>query len=657
MLVVKFESEALPVPGIRSIFESLDPGTVVVLPEDAESRDYSSRDDIVFTSGNASSIAVREGASGLDIWTDRDGFTTADPGIIKTSYVIESLSFAEAMELCNFGARVINPTELYPLRYADIPVRIRNAAKPSAAGTTIRNKPCENERAVTGIASIDDIALLTFSGVSMVGIIGIDGRLFSALSREGISVFLVSQSSSETGISLGVRTSEADAARNAIEKEFSGEISDGRINPVSVETGLAAVAVVGADLKHGKGIAGKLFTILGRNGINVLACAQGSSKHNISLIVDRAFLRKSLNVIHDNFFLSEYQELNLFICGVGTVGSCLLNQIAAQKEKLMKERNLKLNIVGIARSDRGVFTRECINPSRWREVLEAGKPLDIKGLHDEVIGMNIFNSVFVDCTASEKVATLYKDFLEHNISVVAANKIAASSDYSGYRLLKDTARRRGVKYLFETNVGAGLPIINTINDLRNSGDRILKIEAVLSGTLNFIFNTISADIPFSRTVQMAKEQGFSEPDPRIDLSGKDVIRKLVILCREAGYEVSQEDVEANLFIPEEFFKCSTDEFWKKLPTLDAGFEKKRRELEAAGRRWRFVAKMEDGRYSVSLQSVEHDHSFYVLDGSNNIVLLTTERYNRHPMLIQGYGAGAEVTAAGVFSDIMSIANI
>jgi len=657
MLVVKFESAALAAPGIKSIFQQLQPGTAVVLPDGIRPRDFTSRSDLDFVSGNASAIAVQCGASGLDIWTDCDGFTTADPRIIKTSYVIEELSFAEAMELCNFGAKVINPTELYPLRLADIPVRIRNAARPDASCTTIRNKAGKPGRTITGIASIDDISLLTFSGVSMVGIIGIDGRLFSALSKRGISVFLVSQSSSETGISIGVRSSEAETARNAIEDEFKSEIADGRVNRVAVENGLAAVAVVGSDLKHSSGVAGKLFTILGRNGISVLACAQGSSEYNISLIVDRTFLRKSLNVIHDNFFLSEYQELNLFICGVGTVGGSLLRQIASQREKLMKKHNLKLNIVGIARSNRGVFTRECIDPARWEEALDAGKPLDLKGLRDEVIGMNIFNSVFVDCTASDKVATLYKDFFEHNISVVAANKVAASSDYANYCDLKETARRRGVKYLFETNVGAGLPIINTINDLRNSGDRILKIEAVLSGTLNFIFNTISADIPFSRTVKMAQEQGFSEPDPRIDLSGKDVIRKLVILSREAGYKVSQEDVDANLFIPKEFFDCTMDEFWQKLPSLDADFESRRKELEAAGRRWRFVAKMEDGKYSASLQSVDHDHSFYVLDGSNNIVLITTERYNRHPMLIQGYGAGADVTAAGVFADIMSIANI
>ncbi|MBQ7195453.1 MAG: bifunctional aspartate kinase/homoserine dehydrogenase I, partial [Bacteroidales bacterium] len=341
----------------------------------------------------------------------------------------------------------------------------------------------------------------------------------------------------------------------------------------------------------------------------------------------------------------------------GTVGGNLLEQIASQRDKLMKEHNLKLNVVGIARSTRGIFDRDGIDLSRYKELLADAQPLNLAKLKDEIIGMNIFNSVFVDCTASEDVASIYHDLLAHSISVVAANKIAASSSYENYSSLKELARARGVKYLFETNVGAGLPIINTINALRGSGDRILKIEAVVSGTLNFIFNTISADIPFSQTVRMAKEQGFSEPDPRIDLSGKDVIRKLVILAREAGYKVEQSDVEANLFIPADFFDCSLDEFWAKLPSLDADFEERRRKLEANHRHWRFVASMEDGRYSVGLREFDSDHSFYKLEGSNNIILLTTERYHQHPMLIQGYGAGASVTAAGVFADILSIANI
>jgi len=606
----------------------------------------------------ASLIAAALDAEQLEIWTDVDGFMTADPRIIKTSYVIDEMTYEEAMELCNFGAKVIYPPTLYPVCAKGIPILIKNTFNLKAPGTVVKKNVAPGATSIKGISSIDDISLITLSGTSMVGIVGVDSRIFAALTREQISAFLVSQSASETGISIGVSRADATRARDVLEEAFAREIESGAINPVEVRNELAAVAVIGENMKQHAGIAGKLFTTLGRNGISVIALAQGAAESNISFIVDRRQLRKSLNVIHDSFFLSEYQELNLFLCGVGTVGGRLIAQIAQQRERLMRERGLKINIVGIARSRCAVFDRGGIDLSCWQEILRTKAiPTDPRRLKEEVIAMNIFNSVFVDCTASPEVAGLYGDFFDHGISVVTANKIAASSDYANYRRLKELARKRGVKWLFETNVGAGLPIIGTINDLCNSGDRILKMEAVLSGTLNFIFNTLSADIPFSETVRMAKEQGFSEPDPRIDLSGKDVIRKLVILSREAGYEVNQEDVDAQLFIPKEFFDCSEEEFWRRLPSLDAGFEEQRRRLEAEGKRWRFVARMEDGRYSVSLRAVPQQHSFYVLDGSNNIILLTTERYNRHPMLIQGYGAGADVTAAGVFADIMSIANI
>ena len=388
----------------------------------------------------------------------------------------------------------------------------------------------------------------------------------------------------------------------------------------------------------------------------MIACAQGASETNISFVVDGRFLRKSLNVLHDSFFLSEYKVLNLFICGIGTVGGMLIEQIRKQYDELMQRNGLKLNVVGIASSKAAVFDRDGIDLANYREQLKAPEAQG-KNLRDEVIGMNIFNSVFVDCTASRDVAALYQTFLEHNISVIAANKIAASGNYSDYLRLKQTARQRGVWFRYETNVGAGLPIIGTINDLRNSGDEILKIEAVLSGTLNFIFNEIAADVPFSETVRRAKEQGYSEPDPRIDLSGTDVVRKLVILTREAGYQVEQQDVEKHLFVPADFFDGSVEDFWKKLPALDADFEKRRQQLEAEGKRWRFVATMEHGKTNVALKEVDRNHPFYNLEGSNNIVLLTTERYKEYPMQIQGYGAGAGVTAAGVFANIMSIANI
>ena len=607
----------------------------------------------------ASILASALDASMLEIWTDVDGFMSADPRIIKTAYVLDELTYEEATELCNFGAKVVYPPTLYPVCQKEIPILIKNTFNPEAPGTLIRNAgdDHQSERVIKGISSIDNISLITLSATSMVGIIGVDQRIFTALASEGVSVFLVSQSASETGISIGVSMGDAEKACKVLDKTFAAEIASGAIYPVKREDELAAVAIVGENMKHSCGVAGKLFSILGKNGISIIACAQGASESNISFVVERKYLRKSLNVIHDGFKLSEYQELNLIICGVGTVGGQLIEQISQQQERLKNRRNLKINVVGIARSKKAIFDRNGIDLSGWKDALAAGKDITPASLKEEVISMNIFNAVFVDCTASEEVASLYEDFFNHGISVVAANKIAASSDYQNYRNLKKTARRRGVKYLFETNAGAGLPIINTINSLRNSGDHIQRIEAVLSGTLNFIFNTISADIPFSETVRMAKEQGYSEPDPRIDISGKDVIRKLVILSREAGYEVNQEDVVAEPFIPKEYFDCSLEEFWKKLPELDAEFEEKRKELEKQHKHWRFVATMDNGKYSVALKTFEEHHSFYVLEGSNNIVLLTTERYHNHPMLIQGYGAGASVTAAGVFADIISIANV
>ena len=605
----------------------------------------------------ASIIAAALDASVLEIWTDVDGFMTADPRVISSAYVIPELSYIEAMELCNFGAKVVYPPTIYPVCIKNIPILIKNTFNPDATGTIIKKEVADDSRSIKGISSIKGTTLITVSGLSMVGVIGVNRRIFSVLAENGISVFMVSQASSENSTSIGVRDEDSAEACRVLNEEFAKEIETGSMFRMQAEGNLATVAVVGENMKHTPGIAGKLFGTLGRSGISVIACAQGASETNISFVVDSKYLRKTLNVIHDAFFLSEYQVLNLFLCGVGTVGASLIEQIASQQQKLMQEQGLKLNIVGLASSRKALFSREGIDLSNYREQLEAAPASNTKRLRDEVIGMNIFNSVFVDCTASAEVASLYKEFLEHNINVVAANKVAASSDYENYHALKTIAQRRGVKFLFETNVGAGLPIIRTINDLIHSGDKILRIEAVLSGTLNFIFNKISADVPFSQTVRMAKEEGYSEPDPRIDLSGTDVIRKLVILTREAGYRIEQSDVEADLFIPQTFFSGDVDKFWKELPSLDADFEQRRQRVEGDGKRWRFVAKYEDGHARVALAEIPANHPFYRLEGSNNIVMLTTERYREYPMLIQGYGAGASVTAAGVFADIMSIANI
>ena len=605
----------------------------------------------------ASIIAAALDSEVLEIWTDVNGFMTADPRVIRTAYTITELSYVEAMELCNFGAKVIYPPTIYPVCVKNIPIRVKNTFNPEDPGTIIKDKIDNDRKPIKGISSINGTTLITVTGLSMVGVIGVNRRIFTALAEHGISVFMVSQASSENSTSIGVRDEDADEAVRVLDYEFAKEIETGAMYPMHAESGLATIAIVGENMKHTPGIAGKLFGTLGRSGISVIACAQGASETNISFVVDSKLLRKSLNVLHDSFFLSEYKVLNLFICGVGTVGGNLISQIHSQYEELMRTRRLKLNVVGIASSHNAIFTRDGIDLGNYREALAKSAPSNLEHMRDEVIGMNIFNSVFVDCTASGEVAGLYQTFLEHNISVVAANKVAASSDYASYAKLKETALRRGVKFLFETNVGAGLPIIGTINDLRDSGDKILKIEAVVSGTLNFIFNEIAADVPFSETVRRAKQQGYSEPDPRIDLSGKDVVRKLVILAREAGYKVEQDDVEKHLFVPDEMFEGSLDDFWKNLPKLDADFEAKRKLLEKEHKHWRFVASLNHGKTKVSLEAVEEHHPFYDLEGSNNIVLLTTERYKEYPMLIQGYGAGAGVTAAGVFANIMSIANI
>ena len=605
----------------------------------------------------AAIIAAALNAEVLEIWTDVDGFMTADPKVIKTAYTINELSYIEAMELCNFGAKVIYPPTIYPVCVKNIPIRVKNTFNPESDGTIIKQKIENNLKPIKGISSISGTTLITVTGLSMVGVIGVNRRIFTALAQQGISVFLVSQASSENSTSIGVRDQDAEKAVNVLNNEFAKEIETGAMFPMHAESGLATIAIVGENMKHTPGIAGKLFGTLGRSGISVIACAQGASETNISFVIDGKYLRKSLNVLHDSFFLSEYKVLNLFICGVGTVGSKLIEQIRSQYEELKEHSRLKLNVVGIASSHNAIFCREGLDLDNYREQLQASEPSSPEKLRDTILSMNIFNSVFVDCTASKDVALLYQSFLEHNVSVIAANKIAASSKYEDYLKLKTTAMMRGVKFRFETNVGAGLPIIGTINDLCNSGDKILRIEAVLSGTLNFIFNAISAEVPFSETVRLAKKQGYSEPDPRIDLSGTDVVRKLVILAREAGYRVEQEDVEKHLFVPEEYFQGSLEDFWKNLPALDADFEARRKELEAEGKRWRFVATMDGGKVNVALKTVDRNHPFYNLEGSNNIVLLTTERYKEYPMQIQGYGAGASVTAAGVFANIMSIANI
>ena len=608
---------------------------------------------------SAAIIAAALDVTILEIWTDVNGFMTADPRVISKAYTIPELTYSEAMELSHFGAKVIYPPTILPVYQKGIPVQIKNTFDPKNSGTRI-SKTQKNglDHPIKGISSISGITLITMQGIGMVGVTGISMRLFTALAKENVNVILISQASSENSISVAIEENAVDLASSAIQNEFEREIATGQVNKIDMVSDLSIVAIVGQNMKHSTGVAGKLFSTIGKSGINVIVIAQGASELNISWVVRNADLRKTLNVVHESFFLSENIELNLFLLGIGTVGGNLLQQLKMQQKKLLKEKHLKIKLTGVANSKKMVFKRDGIDIATYKEQLEkSDKQSSLQEFVDEMKAVNIYNSVFIDCTASDNVATLYNKILNSNISIVTANKVAASSDYKNYAELKKIAKRKGVKFLFETNVGAGLPIINTLNDLVNSGDKILRIEAVLSGTLNFIFNTISNEIPLSKTIKMAKEEGFSEPDPRIDLSGIDVARKILILARESGYQIEMDDIVINKFVPDSYFEGSLDEFWKTIQELDAGFEKNRTRLEKENKKWRFVARFENGKAEIGLQEVDSKHPFYDLEGSNNLVMYTTERYHEFPMLIKGYGAGASVTAAGVFADIIKVSNI
>jgi aspartokinase/homoserine dehydrogenase 1 len=608
---------------------------------------------------SAAIYASALGASALEIWTDVDGFMTADPRVISKAYTIDYLTYSEAMELSHFGAKVIYPPTILPVYRKRIPVRIKNTTHPESQGTLIGyEKIAGKERMIKGISSMSNITLVTLQGAGMVGVTGIAMRMFKALAEVQVNVILISQASSENTISVAVPLLDASKAATAVEKEFLREIRKGSINGVVLEEELSIVAIIGENMKKSAGIAGKLFNTLGKNGVNIRAIAQGASELNISWVVKSTDLRKTLNVVHEAFFLTSYKELNLFMIGIGTVGSKFIRQLSQQKDKLFENKRLKLNLVGIANSKKMIFDRDGIDTSNYLErVNDSDQVSDFKLFIDQMSDLNLFNSVFIDCTANNELATHYHRILDARISIVAANKVAASSAFSNYKLLKESAIRKGIKFFFETNVGAGLPILSTIKDLMNSGDRILKIEAVLSGTLNYIFNTLSADIPLSRAIEMAKEAGYSEPDPRIDLSGKDVLRKLLILARESGYELEETDIDVEKFIPQNLFDGDMNQFWSGVKALDADFEQQRKQLAVDHKKWRFIATFEEEKSTVALRAIDQTSPFYDLEGSNNIILFTTERYKEYPMQIKGYGAGAEVTAAGVFADIIRIANV
>ncbi len=607
----------------------------------------------------AAIVAAALDADILEIWTDVNGFMTADPRVISKAYSIPELTYSEAMELSHFGAKVIYPPTILPVYQKGIPILIKNTFEPEHQGSRI-SKYLKNgkDRPIKGISSIRGITLVTLQGIGMVGVTGISMRLFTALASVNVNVILISQASSENSISVAIEEQLVEKAEKAIRSEFEKEIDNGQISKIELESDLAIVAIVGENMKHTTGIAGKLFSTIGRSGINIIAIAQGASELNISWVVRNDELRKTLNAVHESFFLSENVELNVFLMGIGTVGGNLLQQIQKQQEKLLIEKHLKMKLAGVANSKKMLFNREGIDIVNFKDELNKSEFVSsLDGFVDEIQKMNIYNSVFVDCTASENVASIYKELLQSNVAVVTANKVAASSSYSNYSELKKIAKQKGIKFLFETNVGAGLPIINTLNDLVNSGDKILKIEAVLSGTLNYIFNNISEENSLSKTIRMAKEAGFSEPDPRIDLSGVDVARKILILARESGYKLEMEDIKIRRFVPEDFFEGTLEEFWQKIVSLDSDFEEKRKVLAKENKKWRFVARFENGVAEAGLQEVEPTHPFFDLEGSNNLVMYTTERYQEFPMLIKGYGAGASVTAAGVFADLIKVSNI
>ncbi len=606
----------------------------------------------------AAIIAAGIDASVLEIWTDVDGFMTADPRKVEKAYAIESLSYAEAMELSHFGAKVLYTPTIHPVLEKRIRIHIKNTFFPEKKGTAIgMQEIVPSQSLIKGISSIDHVDLVTIQGSGMVGVTGTSMRLFTALAGRNINIILITQASSEYSISFAIHPDTTQDAEQAIREEFNHEIEIIHSIRILVEKDLSVIAIVGERMRHTPGISAKLFQAMGRNGINVIAIAQGSSELNVSVVISNHSLRKAMNVIHEGFFLSHYRELHLFLVGVGTVGSRLLNQIRNQQDKLLSDHHLKVNLIGLSNSKKMIIDHNGIDIESYADLLSEGQPSDLQLFTNRIAELNLRNSVFIDCTAAAEVAESYKHHFNNYVSVVTANKIACSSAYENYRDLKNTAQAKGVRFIFETNVGAGLPIINTMNDLIKSGDRILELEAVLSGTLNYIFNTLDKDNPLSDVIRQAKELGFSEPDPRIDLSGVDVIRKLIILSRESGYKIEEKQVKVSPILPGECFEGDIEEFWQKVSKYDDEFEQKRAALEKNNQKWRFVARLKNGKASVSLAEVGADHPLYHLEGSNNIIMITTERYKEHPMIIKGYGAGAEVTAAGMFADVIRIANI
>lgn len=604
-------------------------------------------------------IAAALNADMLEIWTDVDGFMTADPKNVERAYAIDRLTYSEAIELSHFGAKVVYTPTLRPVYRKNIPVKVLNSFNPDSKGTIISDKPSESNRSpIKGISSIDHIDLITLQGAGMVGVTGTSMRLFGALASKNINIILITQASSEYSITFAVIPSDSIIAVESLHQEFKNEIDYNREIKILVEKNLSIIAIVGEKMKNTPGISATLFKALAGNGINVIATAQGSSELNISVVIKNENLRKALNVIHDGFFLSDIREVHLFVAGTGLVGSCFLKQIRQQYKVLLDDHQVKINLMGITNSRRMHIESKGIQIDGYKEALSVrGEKADLPAFISKMTKLNLRNSVFIDCTADETVASMYPEILSKYVSVVTANKIACSSSLPYYHKLRNITGGKGVKFMYETTVGAGLPVIRTISDLVLSGDKVLKIEAVLSGTLNFICNALSPEVPMSLAIKKAREMGYSEPDPRIDLSGTDVVRKILILAREAGYQLEKDDVRVKKILPDECFEGDLNSFFEHVKSLDSNFEEKRKQLVKQNKKWRFFALLDNGRASVELIAVGPEHPSFNLEGSNNIVLLTTNRYKELPLVIKGYGAGADVTAGGIFADLMRVINV
>jgi aspartokinase/homoserine dehydrogenase 1 len=605
----------------------------------------------------AAIFAAALDAKVLEIWTDVSGMMTADPRLVPNAKVLPHISYQEAMELSHFGAKVIYPPTIQPVMSKSIPVWIKNTFEPEAHGTVIENEVSKrNGNNIRGITSINKIALLSLEGSGMVGVPGFSRRLFEALANEQINVILITQGSSEHSICVGIDEAMASDAKAIVDKAFSYEIETGKVEPLVVENGLAIVALVGDNMKSHPGVSGKMFGAIGRNGVNIRAIAQGSSERNISAVIASTDVKKAINVLHEEFFETTYKQVNLFIAGAGNVGSKLLAQLQQQQSYLQEQLRLQVRVIGIANSRKMVFNDEGINLRNWKEELEGGEAMELGRFVDIIRSKNLRNAVFADVTANDQVAQSYAHLLEKSISVVACNKVACSSAYAYYKKLKDLAREYNAYFLFETNVGAGLPVIGTLNDLLRSGDTVNRIEAVLSGTLNFVFNHYNGEKSFADVVKQAQDEGYTEPDPRLDLSGTDVMRKIMILARESGERLEMDDIANTSFMPPSCMKGSVADFYVEMAKQEAHFKDIYEQAVKAGKKLKFVAKYEHGKAAVGLQHIDPQHDFYHLYGKDNVVLFYTNRYVEQPLVVKGAGAGAEVTASGVFADIIRAAH-